>query len=345
MLTTPNNRVHTVVIVALLAYFVQLPINACPAEKKQQTKEKPSKKPQHSLQNPCQSDHSDNSDYHWIEQLHQTVSDSVFQSAMWFDNFFLDENSEQETPTTTAKIRLGWEPKARDWAKFDTRFRVKVKLPHFKDKVDVILSDEDDTSQSQLPLETVNSRPDDKDEHFAAAVRYTHNKSDNKLLESRIGISGGDIFIKTRHKRRLNWQDVHSVKIEPSLYYFLDDGLGARLLLEYDYQATERTQYRINYSVRVSESFSGLRWKHGFYQLTQLQHNAATITGLQVEGERNGERGFIIDKYTLSYRYRFNALKSWLFFEIEPFLEWPEQQNYSTTPGVALRVEGFFSKG
>jgi hypothetical protein len=31
-----------------------------------------------------------------------------------------------------------------------------------------------------------------------------------------------------------------------------------------------------------------------------------------------------------------------LFFEIEPFVEWPEKEDYSTTPGIALRVEGFF---
>ena len=54
--------------------------------------------------------------------------------------------------------------------------------------------------------------------------------------------------------------------------------------------------------------------------------------------------GFFIDKYTLSYRYRFNALREWLFFEIEPFIEWPKDENFTTTPGIALRIEGFFSK-
>ena len=76
-----------------------------------------------------------------------------------------------------------------------------------------------------------------------------------------------------------------------------------------------------------------------------LSHTpTATVLGLQVEGERNGDHGFFIDKYTLSYRYRFNALREWLFFEIEPFLEWPRDENFTTTPGIALRIEGLFSK-
>ena len=284
-------------------------------------------------------------DDHWLQQFHQTVSNSVYQSAIWFDNFFLDEDTEQSNPKTSARIRLGWEPKSRDWNDFDTRFRIKVKLPHFKDKVDLILSDDDEVSQNQLPLENVNRSTETNDDSFAAAVRFTHKKTNDRLLESRIGISGGDIFVKAKHKRRYDWRNKHGLKIEPSIYYFLNDGLGAKLLLEYNYQLDKQSQFRINYSVRGSETYRGIRWKHGFYKLKQLEQDAASIIGLQIEGKRNDTDGFVTDKYTLSYRYRFNALRSWLFFEVEPFLEWPEDQHYTTTPGIALRVEGFFYKG
>ena len=80
------------------------------------------------------------------------------------------------------------------------------------------------------------------------------------------------------------------------------------------------------------------------YRLNQLDEHSASILGLQVQGERNGKQEFFIDKYTLSYRYRFNKFKKWLFFEVEPFLEWSKQQSYSTTPGIALRIEGHFYK-
>ena len=136
----------------------------------------------------------------------------------------------------------------------------------------------------------------------------------------------------------------HGFKVEPSIYYYLDDGLGSKFFLEYNYQYDEKSQFRINYSIRGSESFSGIRWKHGFYKLKQIDSTTASVLGLQVEGERNGKNGFLTEKYTLSYRYRFNALQKWLFFEIEPFLEFPKDENYSTTPGIALHIEGFFSK-
>ncbi len=282
---------------------------------------------------------------HWIEQIHHSVSDSVYQSAVWFDRFFVNENNDYESPKTNARIRLGWKPQARDWNGIEARFRIKVRLPHFEDKVDLILSDDEETAQNQLPFDSTNNQADLGDERFAAALRYTHNPNRKRLLESRIGISGGDLFFKVRHKRYLHWQQKHSVRIEPSIFYFIGDGLGAKLQLEYDYQFNAITQYRINYSIRGSEDFSGAKWKHGFYQLKQLGSKRASIWGLKVQGVRNSERGYDVDKYTLSYRYRFNALRKWLFFEVEPFLQWPEDQDYRTTPGMIFRIEGYFDKG
>jgi len=281
---------------------------------------------------------------HWSQEVHDTIANSVYQSATWFDSFFTDIDSQQIEPKTIAKIKLGWIPKARDFSEFETRFRLKVKLPHFKDKISLILSDEDDIDDSQLPLDGVSTHPETHEDKFAAAVRYVVEKKKDSLIDTRIGISGGDIFAKIRQRQLYSYKKNHGFKVEPSVYYYLGDGLGAKLLLEYNFQYDEKSQYRINYSIRGSESFSGIRWKHGFYQLNQLDSTTASVFGLQVEGERNGARGFFTDKYTLNYRYRFNAFQKWIFFEIEPFLEWSKDENYTTTPGIALRIEGFFSK-
>jgi hypothetical protein len=286
-----------------------------------------------------------NEDSHWIEKLHYSVSDSVYQSAVWFDRFFVNESNDYESPQTNARIRFSWKPKARDWNDIDARFRIKVRLPHFENRVDLILSDDEESVPSQFPLDTINSQSDLSEEHFAAAFRYTHNTNEQRLLESRIGLSGGDLFFKIRHKRYFHWQQNHSIRLEPSVYYFIGDGAGAKLDIEYDYQYSPNTQYRLHYSVKGSQAHQGLRWKHGLYRLKQLGTNRASIIGFKVQGVRNNQRGFDVDKYTLSYRYRFNAVRKWLFFEAEPFLQWPEDENYSTTPGIIFRVEGYFNKG
>lgn len=283
-------------------------------------------------------------EHDWMEKLHSNVSDTVFQSALWFDSFFTEDDTQQQDPLATARIRLAWEPKAGDWNEYKAKFRLRVKLPHFKDKLDLILSDDDSDNINRIPLETVGTTPDINDEHLAAAVRFVHTRTNTKIIDQRIGISSGDIFYRARYQQHFVVNKNHAFKVEPAIYYYLDDGLGARFLAEYEYQLNLQEQLRVNYSIRGSESFSGIRWKHAFYHLKQFSLADAGAIGLVVEGERNGSRGFVIDKYTLSYRYRFNAVKSWLFFDVEPFLEWPENQDYKTVPGIAFRVEGYFTK-
>ena len=281
----------------------------------------------------------------WMTRVHRDISDSVYQSAIWFDGFFNEDDESELTPQSLARISTSWLPRARDWSEVKVRLKLKARLPYFENKVDLIFSDDSEEGLDQLPLESTQSKSSFEDDSFAAAIRYIHQKDARIFSDTRVGISGNALFVRARHKRNYVWDDKHSFAFTPSIYYYTDDGLGARLLLEYDYQLNPDNQVRVNYSVRGSESFSGIRWKHGLYHLRHISDKEASVLGLQVEGERNGDNGFLVENYTLSYRYRFNAIKEWLFFEIEPFLEWPEPENYKTTPGIALKIEGYFVKG
>lgn len=280
----------------------------------------------------------------WVNSIHTSVSESVYQSAKWFDEFFMEDGSDISNPKAQARILIGWRPHSRDFSELETKFRLKVRLPNLKNKVDLILSDDDEYEQSTLPLESSRSTSKNTDDHFTAAIRIINKDVKNSQLESRIGISGGDIFSRIKYVKKFTWFERHAFIFNPSVYYYLNEGLGGNMLLEYNYQLKAAEQLRVDYSMRGSESFSGMRWRNGFYKLSQINENTASILGLQIEGEQRAKTGFTIEKYTLSYRYRFNAVKEWIFFEVEPFLEWSLDENYTTTPGIALRIEGYFQK-
>lgn len=279
----------------------------------------------------------------WSNAFHRKVSSSVHYSAAWFDSFFVKEGNEQLSPKTSARIGLAWLPQARDWQEVRNRFRIKVKLPHLEEKVDLIFSDDAEDDNSNLPLTVAETDIDNEKENFSAAIRYIFKERKNVITSSRIGISGRDIFARARHKRIYTWQEKHHAIIEPSIFYYLTDKAGARLLLEYDYQISDKAQFRINTSFKGSESFSGVQWHQGFYRLNQLGKNKASLFGLQMSGEHNGLNGTLVSNYSINYRYRFSALKDWLFFEVEPFLAFPKDETYKPTPGLALRIEGYFS--
>jgi len=285
-----------------------------------------------------------NYDNQWGDDFHDVIANSVYHSALWFDSFFSLDINEQKHPKTSAKIRFGWLPKRSDYSTFKTRFRIKMSLPYLKDRADIILSDDEQADLSNLPLETLNSSQSFSQDSFSAALRYIHSNTKTSFTDTRVGISHGDIFARYRNRHIFSWQNKHGVKIEPAVYYFIQDGLGARLLLEYNYQTASTSQFRLNYSLRASESYTGQKWKYGIYHLHQLNNKTAALVGLNVKGRHASEEGSFTEQYKLSYRYRFNALKDWLYFEVEPFLEWSKEENFSSDPGIALQVEGFFEK-
>lgn len=285
-----------------------------------------------------------NKDDDWVNAFHQHIANSVYSSAAWFDSFFLAEGKQQKEPQASLRIKLGWEPKAGNWNEFGARFKVKIRLPHLKDKVDIILSDDTEDESSNLPLESINRQSELNENKFSAAINLTHKKKNNLITDTRIGITGGDLFVRARHKRIFSWENTHLLRFEPAIYYFLEDKLNARLLLGYRYQLASEKQFRVNLSLNASEKEKGIRWKNGYYHLNHLTDEQASVVGFLIEGEHNGVNGTLVDKYTLSYRYRFNAFKKWVFVEIEPFIEFPHLRDYRRTPGLALRVEGYFSK-
>ncbi|QBY04146.1 hypothetical protein E2K93_06990 [Thalassotalea sp. HSM 43] len=281
----------------------------------------------------------------WLFGFHNTISDSVFGTAQWFDKFFATDEAEEISPKALARIRLGYEPRARNFDVFTQKFRLRLKLPHLEDKVDLLLSDDDDDGSDVNKQGGGRVANRDKDEDtFTAALRLINVDNIGEFVDTRIGISGGDIFVKSRAKITYDFGTKHQLEIQPSIYYYIDDGFGSRFFTEYDYNFAEKRQFRANYSIRTSESFNGYRWRNGYHYLYQIDRYRATSLGVVINGENNGDRGFLVDNYLLNYRFRMNAYRRWLFFEIEPFVEWPEEEDYKATPGIAFRIEGYFEK-
>lgn len=81
----------------------------------------------------------------WLDDMHKNIAQSVQDTAIWFDDFFfLDGVMHQEVAQAEARIRLGWEPRTRELNQFQNRFRVRVRLPNLKNRLDIVLSDYDD---------------------------------------------------------------------------------------------------------------------------------------------------------------------------------------------------------
>ncbi|WP_157447324.1 hypothetical protein [Catenovulum agarivorans] len=275
----------------------------------------------------------------WYDEVQEDVSDTITTTANWFDGFFGQDKLDKDRASASAKLRLGYVPIERDFARFEHQFRLRARLPNLEDKWDVIVSDYNDSNESQESERVINeTQGQQKKEDLSVAVRYIHSQDNRNFISTRVGFAkGADIYIRTRYRRQFSLADKLSLETEPAIYYYISHGYGARFDFKIDYQSSEVSLWRQDNSWEYIQDEEHPEWRHNLLFYHQLNNQSALISGIFAHGQ-------IIDGYKLENkgifaRYRAQALRDWFYFEIEPFIHYPDFRDHAHTPGIALRVE------
>ena len=282
-------------------------------------------------------------EFPWLDNFHDSLSDNLDGAAEWINGQFDDDHQHHNHigSKTWARVIMGWEPKEGELNKFPLKFKVKMRLPNLKHKINLVLSDNQASEDNLLPLE--QARPTDESLHsrdFGAAIQLLHKSTEHSYFRSRIGIGSSQLYARTSHRWKKKFSDNFTVSIEPSLEYYWEDGFGYRFLAQSSYFPNQSSEYRGFYSIWDRQEFDSPKWKKAVYHLVKLDPKSTLITGVLVNGVT--EPLYRDEKVTLSTRYRRHALRRWLFFEVEPFLDFERQDDYTSRWGVALRVGGYF---
>lgn len=277
----------------------------------------------------------------WYDRLHDNVSGSVNDTALWLDDFFADENfSINDDPKGGARILLGWEPRTRDFAEFDTKVRLKFKLPNLKNQVDLVFSDFDEELE-RAPVKAAQNEILANQNRFNLALRWTGKKSKDSVWSHRIGIGRkAQPFARTRFASRGEISATQRYRVEVSGYFYSSDGFGSQLGMQLEQDISRSSVARLDNNFFFRDESNDWLWQHNLYNMKQISDKSALITGIYLEGL--SQPNYRIEEYLVSARWRKNAVREWLYFEVEPFVLWRRDENFSASYGVALRVEGFF---
>ncbi|MCY7295354.1 hypothetical protein [Alteromonas sp. a30] len=279
--------------------------------------------------------------YPWLDDLHLSLTSSVHDTANWLDTFFVNDSLELDQDAHGyARIRLAWEPRSRNFAEFESRLRVSWKLPKFKNQVSVVFSDYDE-DLDQAPVKAAQNDVIEDQNRFNLALRWIRNTDNSKIWSHRIGI-GRQLqpFVRTRLIKKFAMGEGNNLRTEVSGYYYAKDGFGSHLGLQYEHGISENSVLRFDNHLYYRGDDNDWLWRQSLYMMHQVNERSAFIHGVYVEGE--SEPNYQVTEYLVSSRWRKNALREWLFFEVEPFVLWSREDNFSASYGVALRVEGFF---
>jgi len=287
----------------------------------------------------CQTQEETPPPHEWLDRWHAELSESMDTSAQWLDQFFaLEGNHHNNSARAKGRIRVGWSPRSRDFSDVSVRFRINVTLPALQDRVDLILSDnEEDLNEHALE----NNRAPNLNEQDSANLAFRFRASDDAKMSYRIGGGRRDqLFAKARYRDSYSIDSRNQLLYDAELYYYSRDQLGAEIGFTWQLQNFDQSYSRISNRFYYRDITKDWRWRHEFHHIKQTGEKSAAILSLFTEGLT--EPTYQVEEVYTSLRWRTNPLREWLYFEVEPYMIWLREEDFDTSYGVAFRVEVFY---
>jgi hypothetical protein len=277
----------------------------------------------------------------WLDNWHSNFSDSMDYTAQRLDEFFaLADSDEHENARAEGRVRFGWEPRTRDLAAQDFRFRVRVKLPALKDRVDLMLSD-DESYDRQDSIRAARDAVNENRDSTTLSLRYQEEQ--DSPISHRIGAGRrGQLFAKSQYESDYHFTDVLKMDYDAELYYYTRDELGAELGLDFTYLLADEKYLRFNNRYYYRDRFEDWFWRHEVQYLRPLTQESAILYTFVTKGLTKPNH-HLNEVYT-SARWRTNYLRSWLYFELEPFVIWLRKEDFKPSYGVAMRFEFYYGQ-
>lgn len=282
----------------------------------------------------------------WFDEGHLYVTEQLQRAAIWFDGFFGDPRmaGESQASAYLNVIVEGFASGVEDASDQGVRFRGGVDLPHLDHRLRLLLTSDADHSLSGRELAGAEREPLGDTEQ-GLGLRYLFRDRPNSRFSVGGGLSGGlspEFALFARHRYTHSWTRRTASHLTSTLYWKSEDGAGASSLLDYEWLSDADTLWRYTLFGNVQDEHQGMEWSSQAKWARRLNDKTAINLRAGVRGETAAERR--ISEGWLTFLYRRNFLRSWLFYEVEPGLSWHEREDYGVEPTLALRLEIQFSK-
>jgi hypothetical protein len=264
----------------------------------------------------------------------------IDSAANGINSWFKHEGGDQDTNATTrGRLRFGWEPRSGDLSEIDFRFRIRVKLPALQDRVELFLSDQDD-GINQQEIKAARSEELGNRDQTVLALQFKKKAEDK--VSYRIGFGrGSQLYTRARYSDKLTFSDEASIHYFAETNYYSSDQLGFEANAEFGYVFDSRSAFEINNSFRYRHKSKDWLWRHEIQYLYVGENETSYLFSAMIDGL--SEPSYRKEQMLISVRYKRKILKEWLFIEVEPFILWLREEDFRSSPGIAIRAEVHFS--
>ena len=272
--------------------------------------------------------------------LQSQVNTMMQGTASWLDAIGSNDSDDNSNDRASAKgyLQLSWLPRTADLDDVDVNFKVSLHLPQWNERFALVI-DNDDEEEHLLDYESNHIQ--DNQDGVNVAFQYIKQFNQKWQVKNRVGFSRSQVYL--RSEVQFNWrvQQV-DLSLQPRLDYFLQDGWEPSIKTVAAYQL-EKSYLSLSASWQKIQTESNTRRKIGFYHIKSTGKNQLLVSGVQYN-KSNDADDIPNESYFISIRYRNLIYKSWMYFEIEPFVEFNQANNFRTEVGGVFRLISYYGR-
>ncbi|MGQ8365947.1 hypothetical protein [Glaciecola sp. 1036] len=274
----------------------------------------------------------------WIDSAYCRFHYSIDNSANSLNDMFKVHPDVDDPATTRGRLRFGWEPRTGNLAEFDFRFRIRLKLPAFENRVELLLSDDEDDINRQ---DVKAARRDEFNNSNKPVLALQFKTKEDDKISYRLGFGrGSQLYTRTRYT------DVYKIDEKIHLFYFAEanyyseDKLGFEFNGVLGIELNETSGVEFNNSFRFRDPSDDWYWRHEFQYLLLKDDSASYLYTASIEGVTRPN--YRKEQMFMSVRYKQKFLREWLFIELEPYVLWLRKEDFRASLGMAVRFEVHF---
>ena len=258
----------------------------------------------------------------WLDRSHSFLSQRLCEPAAWFDGFFGDPRSFEETPVGTfIRVRNGLQWDQTEGWSAATRVRANISLPRVSERVRLLITRDDDLSGDFRDGSSV----DDRDDRTRLGLRFIASEQARSQLDFdgsvRLTSGGLNPRLRARYRYVQGLTDNTQGRATQSVFWERSEGFGTTSRLDWEWLPNRDRLIRWTGEGTISEASDGIDWRSSVTAFQQLSPRTAVRTEFGAFGFTDPR--FEVEEYFVAFRYRRQFLRSWLFYELQPEHAWP----------------------
>ncbi len=258
----------------------------------------------------------------WLDRSHSYISERLCEPAAWFDGFFGDARSFEETPVGTfIRIRNSAEWDQDRGLSHGLRVRASILLPRISDRFRLLVSRDEDLSGETRDEASLR----DGSDRTRLGLRFIASERSRSQLDfdGSIRVDGGGLNpeIRSRYRFVYGLTDRTLMRATQSVFWQREDGFGTTSRLDWEWLQSRDGLLRWTGQGTYSEGSDGVDWRSSVVAFRQLDARSALRGEIGTLGYT--KPSFEVEEYFVALRYRRQFLRRWLYYELQPEHAWP----------------------